>query len=206
MPPDERGGGSRRAAMFSARSAPPAPIASAVAAIAADASRRVNMMAHPFSERGVRQDRPLHQRLEHRRLVGVAGERRRAFERGPSRLGSEARVDSLSVQRRLCRTRPPWRRRGGAEHDRGAPASAAHGQIENDRNICQRPIERFLLRELQMLHAQTGRRRQQHGRQEFVGPEVVLTLDVLVRPDEEVLERDAARSFVHAGQLSPDRY
>ena len=60
----------------------------------------------------------------------------------------------------------------------------------------------FLLRKLQMLHAQPSRRRQQHGRQEFVGPEVVFALDVLVGPDEEVFERHAARSSVRARQFA----
>ena len=105
---------------------------------------------------------------------------------------SDIPVDALARQRRLGPLGAVRHGSRRAENDHGALAASLGIEIQSDRDIGERPIKGVSFALLQVRRVHTGPRRQENGRQNLVRLQIVFTLDVLVRRDEEVLEQHAA--------------
>ena len=120
-------------------------------------SRRVVMAGLLIGCGGRLQHGAAHQRCQDRQLVGVVAQRRGAGDRRLARRVRRRRVDRLAGQRRLGLPRAPGHRRGGAEHDRGAPAASVRRAIQHHGDVGDRPVERGLFALLQEHRARAGR-------------------------------------------------
>ena len=122
--------------------------------MAAAASRRVNMMAYPFSGRDGRQDRPMYER----RRPATCRRCRRPGLRLRARPVPQCGGQSRSIS---CRSAPDsaaapaTASAHGAEHDRGPPAGAALGQSRATATSASGQSNNPSAR-AQMLHPQTS--------------------------------------------------
>ncbi len=128
----------------------------------------------------------------------------RARERR-ARRGSRGllRVTGLPAQRALRRLRPVRHRRRGAEHDRRLPAHAVRVAIEHHGDVGERPVEGIHLALLADAPSALPGADAAAATAARISPglQIVLALDVLLRQQKKLLERDDALAPLGVHQL-----